>query len=343
MNVPPADRLAGCFIGLCLGDALGAPVEGAPPEEARRYVSGWLRAGRAGEQGRDGLPFGQYTDDSQLARELLLTIAERGVFDPADFAKRVADLVAQDRLVGGGRGTIGAAERLLRGHPWEEAGAPAPYAGNGCAMRVGPLGVLYANDPHRLIEITVRQSRVTHQEPRCAAGAVAIAGAVTLAIREGPIEPGRFLEQLAAWVDPVAPGFGAAVRQVRGWLDLPPAAISGAAVAGGLESPSVRRRWRTGISPFVTASVCAGLYAFLRSPDDYWETICTAIEVGGDTDTIAAMAGAIAGARQGLARLPGGLTAGLNDRGEWDYAALLELTDRCLAVTAAPPPEIAPS
>ena len=49
------------------------------------------------------------------------------------------------------------------------------------------------------------------------------------------------------------------------------------------------------------------LYAFLRSPDDYWETICTAIGVGGDTDTMAAIAGAISGARLGVAALPADL------------------------------------
>jgi hypothetical protein len=50
-----------------------------------------------------------------------------------------------------------------------------------------------------------------------------------------------------------------------------------------------------GISPFVTSSVLWSLYSFLRSPDDYWEAICTAIAVGGDVDTTAAMTGAIAG------------------------------------------------
>jgi hypothetical protein len=42
--------------------------------------------------------------------------------------------------------------------------------------------------------------------------------------------------------------------------------------------------WR-GISPFVTSSVLWSLYSFLRSPEDYWETVCTAIAVGGDVDT----------------------------------------------------------
>jgi ADP-ribosylglycohydrolase len=74
------------------------------------------------------------------------------------------------------------------------------------------------------------------------------------------------------------------------------------------------------------------LYAFLRSPDDYWETICTAVSVGGDTDSMAAMAGAISGARVGRDGLPKDLVARVNDRGEWDAAALTTLAEECAAL-----------
>jgi ADP-ribosylglycohydrolase len=90
-------------------------------------------------------------------------------------------------------------------------------------------------------------------------------------------------------------------------------------------------RWQ-GISAFVTPSVLWSLYAFLRSPDDYWETICVAIGVGGDTDTMAAMAGAISGARVGLASLPGTLIGRLTDGGEWGAKDLAELTRSCAAI-----------
>ncbi|MCI0355014.1 MAG: ADP-ribosylglycohydrolase family protein, partial [Acidobacteria bacterium] len=68
---------------------------------------------------------------------------------------------------------------------------------------------------------------------------------------------------------------------------------------------------------------------FLRSPDDYWETVCTAIAVGGDTDTMAAMAGAISGARLGIAALPAGLLERLTDRGEWGALELARLAGDC--------------
>jgi ADP-ribosylglycohydrolase len=86
--------------------------------------------------------------------------------------------------------------------------------------------------------------------------------------------------------------------------------------------------WR-GVSSEVTGSVCWSLYAFLRSPDDYWETVCTAIGAGGDTDTTAAMAGGILGARVGVKGLPQELLARLNDQGEWRVAQLISLAERC--------------
>src|SRR5919199_183372 len=93
--------------------------------------------------------------------------------------------------------------------------------------------------------------------------------------------------------------------------------------------PAARtRRWE-GISASVLPSVLWSLYSFLRSPDDYWETVCTTIAVGGDTDTMAAMAGAISGAHLGPSQLPRGLVSRLNDRGEWNAEALTRLARDC--------------
>ena len=93
---------------------------------------------------------------------------------------------------------------------------------------------------------------------------------------------------------------------------------------------------RPGISPFVVGSVLWSLYAFLRTPDDYWETICTAIAVGRDVDTTGAMAGAIAGARLGLHAIPSHLAHLLNDHGEWGYDQLADLADRAYQLAREP-------
>ena len=116
------------------------------------------------------------------------------------------------------------------------------------------------------------------------------------------------------------------------WLKLAPD-DAGPVIAEAGSQPGLSDRW-DGISPFVTSSVIWSLYSFLRSPKSFWETICTAIAVGGDVDTTAAMAGAISGALNGLSAVPAPLAERLNDQRRWGYDALVGLAERAFAVKA---------
>jgi ADP-ribosylglycohydrolase len=325
--MPDDRRYSGSLIGQCLGDALGFVVEGEPPEVCREYVEGTLKAGLVGEYGRSPFPFGQYSDDSQLARELLQSYAERGRFDPRDYACRIAMIFVENRIVGRGRATEQAAWRLAAGAPWEEAGTPSPSAGNGSAMRAGPIGLLFSDDPEEMVRAAHDQGRITHRDLRCSAGAVAIAGAVALAVRGEEVEAERFLSQLAGWAAPFEGSVADALRWLVDWVPLPPEEAATLVSGIGHNPDYPDEVW--GISPFVTTSVLWSLYSFLRSPKDYWETICTAIAVGGDVDTTAAMAGAISGAYLGLSAIPGRWARRVTDRGTWGYDELVELAHRC--------------
>jgi ADP-ribosylglycohydrolase len=323
-------RFAGCLIGQCLGDALGFPVEGAPPQACRRYVEGLSRSGDGVDITRHGYQFGQYTDDSQLARELLQTYAARGELDLEDYAARIAAIFTQDRIVGRGLATEEAAFRLASGVPWEEAGALPPSAGNGSAMRAGPVGLLFFDDPDGMARAAHDQGRITHQDRRCSAGAVAIAGGVSLALKEGPFDLDGFVSALAEWTGPFDPILADALGQMPEWVGLAPEEAVLHISRVGLE-PGYSDGWQA-ISPFVTTSVLWSLYSFLRAPDDYWEAIITAITVGGDVDTTAAMTGAISGSRVGLEGVPLVLAKRLTDRGTWGYDELVELAARCYSI-----------
>jgi ADP-ribosylglycohydrolase len=322
-----ADRLAGSLLGLALGDALGFVVEAASPEVARAYARDELdtHAG-SGRTARD-YPFGQYSDDTQLARALLLGVRDAGRWDASAFAGRVVELFRSGRAVGAGPGTRGAAERLMAGVSWTDAGVRPPYAGNGGAMRVAPLGVLLAGDPARLVAVAAEQCRVTHRDVRCVGGAVAVAGAAALAARPGPIDRRRLLEELAGMVRGVNGEMADVVRGVEPWLDLPADDARECLRQAALE-PGEGHAWQ-GISTHVVPSVAWSLYAALRSPDDYWTAVRTAIEIGGDTDTMAAMAGGIVGGRVGRAALPAALLGHLTDRGDWPADALEVLARDC--------------
>jgi ADP-ribosylglycohydrolase len=195
-------------------------------------------------------------------------------------------------------------------------------------MRAGPLGLLL---PHRatMLRATREQSRITHLDPRCAAGAAAIARAVALAVRSGPLDREAFLSDVADCAGEDDASMAAAIRRLRDWISLEPVAAARQLHQAGLD-PAHMHRWE-GISAFVVPSVVWSLYAFVRSPDDYWETICVAIGVGGDTDTMAAMAGAMSGARLGPGTLPPRLIAQLTDQGEWGAPDLERLAAECAA------------
>jgi ADP-ribosylglycohydrolase len=109
-------------------------------------------------------------------------------------------------------------------------------------------------------------------------------------------------------------------------VHLPPDQAAGFLQDQGLE-PEARHGWH-GISSFVTSSVCWSLYAFLQSPDDFHGALCTAIGVGGDTDTLAAMTGSILGGRLGRAALPQSWCATLTDAGAWHASDLEALVER---------------
>jgi ADP-ribosylglycohydrolase len=321
-------QFSGCLVGQCLGDALGFVVEGCSPAVCRKYVSETLNAGQAAAEGsRASLAFGQYSDDSQLARELMQSFAARGRFDPEDYARRIAAIFSEGRIVGRGRSTQEAAERLARGIPWDEAGTPPPSAGNGSAMRAGPIGLFYFDDPEGMVRAAHDQGRITHRDPRCSAGAVAIAGAVALALRGEQIDASRFLTRLTGWAGQMDESVAYAIERLAGWVDLP-AKEAAPLIASVGRTPDYVDGWQ-GISPFVTSSVLWSLYSFLRSPEDYWETVCTAIAVGGDVDTTAAMAGAISGAYLGLQAIPRRLAQYLTDQGTWGFAELIELAYEC--------------
>ena len=327
-KLPSQEQFEGCLVGQCLGDALGFVVEGYPPEVCRHYADDALMEGSAGRRGP--FAFGQYSDDSQLARELLLSYAACGRFCPEDYAGRIAAIFSEGRIVGRGRATEQAARRLAEGVPWQEAGTPPPSAGNGSAMRAGPVGLLFYDDHRELVRAAHEQGIITHRDTRCSAGAVTIAGAVALALRRDAVEPAPFLEWLAELTEPIEPQVAAYVRRLTGWLSLPPDEAVAYISRAGLD-PDHAEEWR-GISPFVTGSVLWSLYSFLRSPEDYRETIRTAIAVGGDVDTTAAMAGAISGAHLGIGAVPSELAHQLTDQGAWGLSELVDLADRCYKI-----------
>ena len=310
----------GCLLGQALGDALGFPVEGYPRLVCAAYT---VEVAEGRLRGRGGLPFGQYTDDTQLARELLAS----GVAQPLgavamdDFAQRVAALFVEGRVVGRGMATEQAALRIAAGVPWQEAGTPAPSAGNGSAMRAAVVALL-ATSEAELVDLARLQGHVTHQDPRCAAGSIAIAAAAWCALHRPTLEAA----DIAALVAPHD-------AQLAAWIWALPATegLSDASAVASLSRLGVPEGytdgWAGSISPFVVGSVLWSLRCALLYPDDHLGAVLAAIRGGGDADTTAAMTGAIVGARVGASRLSPWVER-VQDLGTWGRADLQALAEQ---------------
>ncbi|MFZ5979924.1 MAG: ADP-ribosylglycohydrolase family protein [Candidatus Zixiibacteriota bacterium] len=326
MKTVTKNLFRGCLLGQCLGDALGAPVEGCDGDTCYDYiynkVEHWYDRSLSDEHW-----IGQYTDDSQLARELTISLVKHSDFNPEDYAGRIAEIFKENRIVGRGIASDNAARRLIAGAPWDKAGMAAPAAGNGTAMRAAPIGMFYYDNQEKLTEYAHQQGYITHQDPRCSAGSIAIAGAVALVLRAEDIRTDEFVTKLFDWMRPYHEEFAQLVLQLPDFITEEPEEVVDTIAHAGMP-PGQHPHW-PGISPFVVSSVIWSLYAFLKYPDSYQKAVNLSIQVGSDVDTTGAMTGAISGAYLGLEALPKHLVEKVNDYDTWGYSELVRLADRC--------------
>ncbi|MFQ5498618.1 MAG: ADP-ribosylglycohydrolase family protein [Candidatus Zixiibacteriota bacterium] len=320
-------RFVGCVIGQCLGDALGLQVEGKDGAECGRYVEDHMSRWFGGELPPTAEWSGQYTDDSQLARELLDSLVRNNGWVPEDYAERIGSIFRSDKIVGRGIACDQAARQLNAGVSWKKSGVAPPSAGNGTAMRVAPVGLYYHDRLQEMVRVAYEQGWITHHDPRCAVGSIAIAGAVALVISDQLDDPSGFVGQLADWTSDYDEEFSELLRNLPKWVELNPLDAVGIIATAGKPDDHIDG-W-PGISPFVVPSVLWSLYSFLRHPNSYLKAVSTAIAVGGDVDTTAAMTGALSGAHLGIKGLPNHLPKLLQDQGEWKYADLVRLATLC--------------
>lgn len=332
---PLEDKYAGCLVGKAVGDALGAPVEFKGWQTCRDFCDQHVRPldFEGVVRTYEGpFPYGQYTDDTQLARELAISIKECGNdFHPAHFAARMVKIFQSGKMVGTGNATHMAVDRLIQGRPWSEAGTPAPAAGNGSAMRAAPIGMAYRNRYNMIPAMAKDQAVVTHSDPRAVAGSVAMAMGVDLLLSEGLTK--KFLPRISLGIgkdDPILSQSLLAMETMANWE--PEEALKVINTVG-LQPERYDNAWSPGISPFVTTSVLWSFYSFLHTPSDYIESICTALWPGGDVDTTGAMTGALSGALNGLSAIPEEARDPITDRGTWGAQ---ELADLAISLIGAP-------
>jgi poly(ADP-ribose) glycohydrolase ARH3 len=283
-----ADRFAGCLLGLAVGDAVGAQYEGQSAEFVSR------RFGSVKKLLENIPPNGlYYTDDTQMAIGVAETLVTCGRIDETEICKRFAENYVPHR--GYGRGARVVLEAMLAGADHKYLAAnhfPGGSLGNGAAMRVAPVGLMFRHAHDTLWEQARLSALPTHVHPLGIEGAQVLALAVGLASTSVDLNRDQFFGILSERCASME--FAGPLRR-----------------AARIHNPSDLGLFGNGIeaaSSVVTAIACFGL-----TPNSYEQTIGNAILLGGDTDTIAAMAGAVSGAYLGRTAIPVGLIGNLEN------------------------------
>ncbi|KAJ3064165.1 hypothetical protein HK102_008265, partial [Quaeritorhiza haematococci] len=302
------DRVRGCLLGLAVGDALGAPLEGLTAQQIKTHY-GRVKNYVDGVQAWKRKPYrwrmrGLYSDDTQQALALADVLLECGHADQGRLAAiYVAMAEAKGTFLGVHRG-IGRSFRqvlaeLQRGVSPRWSGQMK--AGIGAAMRIAPVGLFFEDDPDGFFRAVMESSVTTHRDVRSLSGAMAVAHGVRRLIAGEPRDPSLLLWLASDVARDEArmstEGYGEVVISLEPHARAMSKALAHAETL--LETPRERalpalaeEANRHGAEPdckrptmgFPPACIPTCLYVLLTT-DSFEEAIQEVVNLGGDADT----------------------------------------------------------
>ncbi|MBT0624444.1 MULTISPECIES: ADP-ribosylglycohydrolase family protein [Pseudomonas] len=301
----PQNRALGAFYGLALGDALGMPTQSLSREQVQQRfgaITG-LEDADADQPIAPNMPAGSITDDTEqaiLVGELL--VEGHGKIEPTVLAQRLIDWEAAMRAKGSqdllGPSTKRAIDMILAGHTPEESGRFGTT--NGAAMRITPVGIAAdVSDPAPFIQAVIQACQVTHNTTLGISSAAAVAAVVSAGING--VDLGEALnigtqiaqqaENHGHWIA------GGRISTRISWARTLSVGSGDKALFADLLyeliGTSVASQESVVVSFALAQQVAVGAMSAL-------EAVCLAASLGGDTDTIAAMLGAMLGACLGM-------------------------------------------
>lgn len=272
------ERFEGCLFGLAIGDALGGKFEAQSADAIRARFPAAERL----------IAYPQeeiwYTDDTQMTIGVAEALVERGEIAEDVLCRAFVANYLPSR--GYGRGARAVLDAMEDGRDYRavaEQHFPGGSFGNGAAMRVAPVGLMFRDDRKRLWAQARQSALPTHLHPLGIEGAQLLALAVALCSGMDRFDrDGFFAALLDACESAEYRGKLEEVTRVQSPDDL-------AALGNRIEA---------------LHSVPTAIASFALTPESFDAAVCNVIFLGGDTDTLAAMAGALSGAYLGVGRLP---------------------------------------
>lgn len=336
------DRALAAFSGLAIGDALGMPTESWPRAEILRRFGPLVAdfaPGPSDQPVAAGLAAGSVTDDTEQSVLLAqLLIDGGGRIDPEAWALR---LRAWDQELASRKLTSLLGPSTRRALDALEAGEDPATVGrlgttNGAAMRITPVAIATpASDLEALVAAVVEASALTHNTGVALAAAAAVAAAISAGV-DGAERADALACGIAAAARAAALGHyvaGADVAERCAWALRLAAETAPDALPHVLET-------LVGTSVAAQESVPAAFALVAALGATPWDAVRVAAAVGGDTDTIAAIVGAISGACAGMTAWPAGAVRRVV---ETNGLGLEPIVDALLALRARPPGAPAPA
>jgi len=266
------------MIGSAIGDALGASFEGL-----------WINKLNIEEFSFHG----RWTDDTHMMIGVAESLIANKGFNGEHMAWAFIKNWEKEPWRGYGPGPPRVFRMIKSGIAWNEA-AKQLYGGmgsfgNGAAMRVAPIGLFYYDDVEKLREVAYKSAEITHTHMLGKEGAAIQAYAVALAVKaeSESFNPIDFLEKLIEFTRVDA--YKEKLKKAKGLLN-------------NDDKREIIRNLGNGVEAL--NSVPTAIYCFAKHHESYAKAVLYAISLGGDTDTIGAMTGAIAGAYHGIENIP---------------------------------------
>ncbi|XP_046658501.1 ADP-ribose glycohydrolase ARH3-like isoform X1 [Homalodisca vitripennis] len=305
-------KVRGCLVGALLGDCLGSPYEG-DSSVSKTVLQNYFDK-LSGPYFKN--PTKMYTDDTAMTKCISESLIDKRGLDSKDLAKRFVKEYFNQPKRGYGPGVVEVFHKL-KNEKYEDIWRPAKQQfdgsgsfGNGGAMRVAPIALFYRDNYDKMVEAARQVTLLTHTNRLGVNGALLQCIAVYLSLHQLPGKPLDVTEFSAALKQKM--GDIEKADQMEEFENKMPYTEKLKAMDELLKDDNALEEEVQGILGHdISAlnSVPTAVYCFLRSQKPipniktdcpFRRTIQYAISLGGDTDTIASMAGAIAGAFYGM-------------------------------------------
>ncbi|MFO7985035.1 MAG: ADP-ribosylglycohydrolase family protein [Desulfatiglandaceae bacterium] len=322
----PQDRAVGAILGTLIGDALGVgPHWYYDLDQMRKDYGEWIDQYTTPKPNRfhAGLKAGENSQTGQVVTFLLESIAQQGEYRESDFTGRLDALLdTLNGTPGSGRYTDHAMRdvwqaRKKQGVDWTQAGSFADTAE--AAIRTPVLAARYFTDFGKLIKCLQSNVLLTHRDPFIA-GQSAAFGLIVAGVIDG-YELGEVSQVVIrragrsnAPLVVTPPGFGEDTRVSFTDAVLQPSWSHAAAHHSGIQIEPAQSACRLfGLACTLGFMLPAAYYFAARFENDFYSSVMSAINGGGNNMARAALTGALAGAQVGLKGIPEYLIEGLSD------------------------------